>query len=73
MEQANLIVIFLVLFLILILWILFSGKREFFGKDGSEFLPVGEQRYGLRGDKLDARPIYDCRFDCYSDCYNSHI
>lgn len=61
------------LILIAVCWQLFGSKLEKFDKTGTEFLPVGDVRYGLRGEKMPVRPIYDCRFDCYTHCYNSNI
>ena len=63
----------LLLILSIVLMIVNNNRPEYFDKDMTEFIPVGDQRYGLRGEKMPIRPIYDCRFDCYTDCYNSHL
>ena len=48
-------------------------SSENFDADGLEFLPVGEQRYDLRGIPLFNRPLYDCWNTEYGDCYNSNF
>jgi len=52
---------------------IYFRKLEHFDKDGTIFLPTGEQRYDLRGYPLVNHPIYDCRHDKYHDCYNSRL
>lgn len=62
----------LIIILGVMLYIYFR-KLEHFDKDGTIFLPTGEQRYDLRGYPLVNHPIYDCRHDKYHDCYNSRL
>ncbi len=50
-----------------------NNKKEHFDRTGVVFVPLGAQRYDLRGEPLRTRPIYDCRYDCFGDCYNSNI
>jgi len=54
--DKNCILIFLV---ILLAWWVLKPSFEGFGADTQEFLPVGVQRYGLRGDPLRSRPYDD--------------
>ena len=49
-----------------------NNKREYFDADMREFLPVGEQRYDLRGFPIYNRPLYDCWNTNYGECYNSN-
>ena len=49
------------------------NHKENFDANGLEFLPVGEQRYDLRGFPLFNRPLYDCWETEYGDCYNSNL
>ena len=48
-------------------------QSESFDKSTTEFVSVGEPRYGLRGDLMRVRPVDDCPLDCYNDCYNSNF
>lgn len=43
-------IIFLIL--VILIWIIFSKKIEFFDRHTREFVPVGYTRFGLRGDLL---------------------
>ena len=55
--NKNIVLVFLV---IVLLWVLFrpyTVSAESFDASTSEFVPVGEQRYGLRGDPLRASSI----------------
>jgi len=54
MFHKQLIIIFLIASLIVLL---LQPYTERFDATGMEFLPVGEQRYGLRGDKIMSRDI----------------
>jgi len=69
--NENLILIFLV---ILFLWWLLGFKMEMFDKTTTEFVPVGEERYGLRGDLLRSSNIdkYYIRPDRKIRLNNSH-
>ena len=59
--------------LALLIYKLYLSRVENFNKDMTEVVDVGEPTYGLRGERMPTRPIFDCRFDCYTDCYNSNI
>lgn len=47
--------------------------KEEFDANMAEFLPLGEQRYDLRGFPVYNRPLYDCWYDNYKNCYNSNF
>lgn len=69
----------LILLIIIVILVIYNGNnynikyKENFDRSGTEFIPLGIQRYDLRGEPLKTRPIYDCRYDCFGDCYNSNI
>lgn len=52
--NKELIVLFLAIALI---WYLMTRKSEAFDETGSEFVPVGQERYGIRGDLLSRSSI----------------
>ena len=52
--NKNIVLVFLI---IVLLWVLLRPYTESFSSDTTEFVPVGEQRYGLRGDPLRASSI----------------
>lgn len=56
MDNMQIIVI-LLLALIIVWW--FMSRREKFNQNTTEFVSVGSERYGLRGDLLHRRPIED--------------
>lgn len=65
---------FVIIGLVASLMYYFIGNGvESFDKTTSEFIPVGEPRYGLRGDLIRVRPVDDCPLNCYNDCYNSNF
>ena len=70
-DTTVLAVMLLVLFIGLVYK--FAMRTERFDKDMTEFVDIWEPRYGLRGERLDVHPLYDCRYDRASSCYNSHI
>ena len=43
---------FLIVFLIVVFLWWIMNRSEGFGSDTNEFIPVGHERYGLRGDRL---------------------
>jgi hypothetical protein len=57
MENCDILAIFL--FALILFWVIVSFGSEGFSADGTEFLPVGQQRYGLRGEPIHSRPISD--------------
>lgn len=60
--------IIILLFLITLVYL--YKYKETFNDEGYEFMPLGYIRYGLRGEKLNTRPIMDCYWDQYN-CYTS--
>lgn len=48
-------------------------NNEQFDANMTEFLPLGEQQYDLRGFPSYNRPLYDCWNDNYKNCYNSNF
>lgn len=46
------------------------NQYEPFDATNSVFEPLGQPRYGLRGEKLDTRAINDCYYDHYK-CYTN--
>lgn len=38
--------------IVVVFWAVFSYSREGFNANTTEFIPLGSDRYGLRGDKL---------------------
>ena len=50
------IIIFIAFGVVLILYDKFYNKKEEFDIDGSEFVPIGTQRYDLRGAPIESRP-----------------
>ena len=63
-------IIILIFLLIVAFFIILNNYKEAFDDSGSEFLPLGYIRYGLRGERLNTRPINDCYWDQYH-CYTS--
>ena len=57
--------------LIALIIILLYKTNENFDSTGTTFLPLGRERYGLRGEPLTNRPLADCYWDQY-DCYKNH-
>ena len=71
MCVLTILVVFLILVIVVI--IIKRGYMEGFDNNNtSDFLPLGSQRYDLRGFPVYNRPIYDCWYDNYHNCYNSH-
>ena len=65
----------LIILVAILIYTLFQSNIKFneqFDANMTEFIPLGEQRYDLRGFPLYNRPIYDCWYDNYKNCYNSH-
>ena len=54
MDKSNKEIIVIVLLIVIALWGIYPllEKFEGFNSDVTEFVPVGEQRYGLRGEPL---------------------
>jgi hypothetical protein len=65
-------IIILIFLISVAVFVSFSNYKsnESFNDDGSEFMPLGYHRYGLRGEKIRTRPINDCYWDQYK-CYTS--
>nr|QBK88572.1 MAG: hypothetical protein LCMiAC01_02490 [Mimivirus LCMiAC01] len=57
MFELNRETIIIIIVLVVILWLLYGRRMEGFDQDTVMFVPVGEPRYGLRGDLLDTRDI----------------
>lgn len=47
----------LVFLAVLLIWFIMKSQREGFDPTSSEFVPVGSDRYGLRGDRLRSSDI----------------
>lgn len=62
--------IIIILILLLLLLIVIKSQTENFDKDMVEWLPLGRQRYGLRGEPLNMYAVNDCYFDKYK-CYTN--
>lgn len=61
----------IIITLVLFVFILTIKKMiEPFDETGTEFLPVGYVRYGLRGEKINNHAIDDCYYDQYK-CYTN--
>lgn len=83
MHLSNIInYISVIIVIILVVTIMCSSKSkqcgrrlyyEKFDATGTEFLPLGEQQYDLRGFPVYNRPLYDCWYDHYKNCYNSNF
>lgn len=59
MANFNKGIILVFLVIVLLWWIIRPIGLESFSSDGYEFMPVGSDRYGLRGDKLRQSSIYN--------------
>ena len=63
MNQINKEVVLIFLLILLALWVIYPlfSRRERFNADGTIFVPVGDQRYGLRGEPIrssDSRKLF---------------
>jgi len=56
--------------ILILLVIIIKNTTETFDETGTEFLPVGYKRYGLRGEPVMNNTLDDCYFDQYK-CYTS--
>lgn len=66
----NIIVITIIL---LIISSLLSSPKEGFNARGNIIMPISYPDYGLRGERLRIRALYDCYYDhhnCYKNTYN---
>lgn len=63
-------IIILILLLVIGTVINYNSNNERFDETGSIFMPLGYHKYGLRGEKLNIRPINDCYWNQYH-CYTS--
>jgi len=57
MEVNKLVVVFIII--LIFFWIVQPFFNEQFSQNTMEFVPYGDQRYGLRSDPLNYRPIAD--------------
>lgn len=59
MDKRNTEIIVIVLLIVIAIWGIYPllEKFEGFNSDVTEFVPVGEQRYGLRGEPLKRNSI----------------
>lgn len=58
--MSELLIVLIILIIIVLIFFYPSSSvnnREYFDADGVEFLPLGEDQYGLRGDRLNIRSI----------------
>ena len=66
----NYIILIFIMAALLLLFKFPQQYRDTFDESGTEFVPLGYKRYGLRGELLFTNPIPDCYYDQYS-CYTS--
>jgi len=64
----------ILLLLLIFCVIYFVGESmELFDSTTTKFVPLGHDRYDLRGFRLNTHPLYDCRENCHNNCYNSNF
>ena len=63
-------IIIISLIILFVLLMIAYTQIETFDKDMNEWLPLGRQRYGLRGEPLNMHAMNDCYFDKYK-CYTN--
>lgn len=61
--------IVIILIILLLIYLMFS-RSEHFDETNRVFEPLGQPRYGLRGEKLSTHAVDDCYYDGYN-CYTN--
>lgn len=60
----------IILLLLVCIIATYSNKYEPFDATNTMFVPLGQPKYGLRGEPLSIRAIDDCYYDRYK-CYTN--
>lgn len=63
-------IIFIILMILACVMATYFNNYEHFDETNTIFQPLGQPRYGLRGERLSTRAIDDCYYDRYK-CYTN--